>query len=141
MIWFPACEPTYDSQHGAGRVVVQGGVHDAGVGALISIRHVHDGQSVCIHHKPESITASEVCVFRRTPARFSRYLSSSGSSPLSLSQVMVGMRVGSCLTVHSNAALIPLWTTLYSGCFRIRVGSERTRKARVVTVHRGHVTL
>lgn len=46
---------------------------------------------------------------------------------------MVGMRVGSCLTVHSKAALIPLWTTLYSGCFRIRVGSETTRKAHVVT--------
>lgn len=46
---------------------------------------------------------------------------------------MVGMRVGSCLTVHSNAALIPLWTTLYSGCFRIRVGSETARKAHVVT--------
>ena len=53
------------------------------------------------------------------------HLSSSGSSPLSLSQVMVGMRDGSCLTLHSNEALMPLWTTLYSGCLRMRVGSGR----------------
>lgn len=39
--------------------MVQGGVHDAGVGALIPIRHVLDGQSVCINHEPESITALE----------------------------------------------------------------------------------
>lgn len=59
MIWFLTREPTYDGQHGAGRVVVQGGVHEAGVGALITIRHVHDGQSVGIHHKPESTAALE----------------------------------------------------------------------------------
>lgn len=76
-----------------------------------------------------------------TPGWGAWYLSSSGSSPLSFSQVMVGMRVGSCLTLHSNAALIPLWTTLYSGCFSIRVGSgvERERRA-VKTWHHGHVT-
>lgn len=36
--------------------MVQRGVHEAGVGALVSIGHVHDGQSVCINHKPKSIT-------------------------------------------------------------------------------------
>lgn len=54
------CEHTYDSQHSTGRVMVQGGVHDASVGALVSIWHVHDGQSVCINHKPKSITVLEV---------------------------------------------------------------------------------
>lgn len=54
------CEHTYDSQHSTGRVMVQGGVHDAGVGALVSIGHVHDSQSICINHKPESITVLEV---------------------------------------------------------------------------------
>lgn len=51
-------------------------------------------------------------------------LSSSGSSPASFSQVMVGVSVGSCFTLHSNTTDRPLWTTLYSGCFRILVGSE-----------------
>lgn len=120
--------------------MVQGGVHDAGVGALVSIRHVHDGQSVCINHKPKRITVlEEYSVWSSSrPPWVARYLSSSGSSPLSLSQVMMGMRVGSCLTLHSKAALMPLWTTLYSGCFRIRVGSNVERKGRAVkTGHRG----
>lgn len=47
-------ERTYDSQHGTGWVLVQGGVHDAGVGALISICHVFDGQTVHVHHKPDN---------------------------------------------------------------------------------------
>lgn len=51
-------------------------------------------------------------------------LSSSGSSPASFSQVMVGVSVGSCFTLHSNTTDRPLWTTLYSGCFRILVGSD-----------------
>lgn len=51
-------------------------------------------------------------------------LSSSGSSPSSFSQVMVGVSVGSCFTLHSNTTDRPLWTTLYSGCFRILVGSD-----------------
>lgn len=61
----------------------------------------------------------------------SLYLSSSGNSLLSLSHVVVRTRVGSCLTLHSNAALIPIWTILYSGCFRIRVGSGWWREVHV----------
>lgn len=131
---------TYYSQHGAGRVLVQCGVHDAGVGALISIRHVFDGQTVGVHQKPDDresemgdaflfslrVIPQFFFVFFSTSCLTSGlHLSSSGSSPLSLSQVMVGMRDGSCLTLHSNAALMPLWTTLYSGCLRMRVGSGR----------------
>lgn len=32
--------------------------------------------------------------------------------------------MGSCFTLHSNTTDRPLWTTLYSGCFRILVGSN-----------------
>lgn len=61
-------------------------------------------------------------------------LSSSGSSPSSLSQVMVGTSEGSCFTLHSNTTDLPLWTTLYSGCFRIRVGSDGTGTSRLASV-------
>lgn len=37
---------------------------------------------------------------------------------------MVGVSEGSCFTLHSNTTDLPRWTTLYSGCFRIRVGSD-----------------
>lgn len=64
-------------------------------------------------------------------------LSSSGSSPASFSQVMVGVSVGSCFTLHSNTTERPLWTTLYSGCFRILVGSDGKISKRFREFYRG----
>ena len=43
---------TDDRELSAGRVVVQGGVHDAGVDALITLRHLRDGQGVRVHDEP-----------------------------------------------------------------------------------------
>lgn len=60
------------------------------------------------------------------------YRGSSGSSPLSLSHIMEGKRVGSCLTLHSNTAMLFLWTTLYPGCVRIRVGSVEREKMKQI---------
>lgn len=51
-------EHTNNSQHGTGWVLVQGGVHDAGVSSLIVISHVFDNQTICVHVKPNNrITA------------------------------------------------------------------------------------
>lgn len=47
---------TNNSQHGTGWVLIEGSVHDTGVSAFILIGHVFDGQTVCIHLEPESIT-------------------------------------------------------------------------------------
>lgn len=56
--------------------------------------------------------------------RHLKYLSSLGSSPLSFSHRMVGIKVWSCFTLHSKETLLPLWTTAYSGCLMNLVGSK-----------------
>lgn len=63
-------------------------------------------------------------------------LSSSGSSPSFFSHVIVGKSEGSCFTLHSKSTFPFLWTTLYSGCFRIRVGSGKRRvwKTQVISL-------
>jgi len=48
---------TDDGELRAGRVVVQAGVHDAGVHALVSLRHLADGQAVGVHDEPAWLRA------------------------------------------------------------------------------------
>ena len=50
--------PTDYSERSAGGVLVQGGVHDAGVPALVCDRHVTDAQAVCTDHKPAQETGN-----------------------------------------------------------------------------------
>lgn len=53
-----------------------------------------------------------------------KYLPSLGSSPLSFSHVMVGIKVWSWFTLHSKDTVPPRCTTAYSGCLMILVASE-----------------
>lgn len=160
------CTPlhTHNGELSGGWIVVQSGVHDAGVHSCVVLCNISDGEAVRVHDQSaktfsRSLWTEWMCFFffyniqytkdpayihnstqipdkdlifcfkqqasrkKTSPDIKSSDLSSSGSSPSSLSQVIVGMSEGSCFTVHSNTTDRPLWTSLYSGCFRIRVGS------------------
>lgn len=123
---------TNNSELSTGRVMVQSGVGDAGVDASVTVSHISDGEAVSVNNKPGKKNPGKFRFCRPLSKSSTKGrpvqsdLSSSGSSPSSLSQVVVGTSVGSCFTLQSNTTEPPLWTTLYSGWFRMRVGSDET---------------